>query len=520
MIVQPASLGPSGKPRRVLRIVGLVVPVLLLSGVVAAGVLGPSPAPAPPSTAPDSHSSPTRARPRRSASPRTPAPSRDLPVDRRRARRARRPLHARGAQPWHRPGSRRRSAGYLGLDAVPGGCTDRRLGIFGPFCEQIAVLGEAPWYGAAQNAPDAPGFHLHPQFPVGVRMPSQATNVAVSPSTATPPVVIIGRFNDPRARPCEPAGRHCGLELVVERVAWVDGTAYPRRPPLDPLVERADESIATLRRDAALAEAPWRPAPTRCSTALVDPPTIAAIEPRAAPAAAASTERRPGSSARSTSVATPRASTGSSSPGTAAAHRQRQRRHDPDLRHRRRHGRRRGRLTRRSVGRLPAAARRSFAFQYSPAMRQEPRAALVRRRARAGTSGWRARAAQRRRPTPRSRVPSHGRIATPGAAAAGRVRHAVGTPACGHPVEGERDLAAPRVLDPSCPRAAGGPTTIASLEDRRRRAGPTSATSTPGRRTASGRRACAASTRGSSWCRTASGCAGSARRRGPARAAP
>src|SRR4051794_6251760 len=45
MIVQPASLGPRNGPRRVLRIVGLVVPVLVLGAVVAAGVLGPSPAP-------------------------------------------------------------------------------------------------------------------------------------------------------------------------------------------------------------------------------------------------------------------------------------------------------------------------------------------------------------------------------------------------------------------------------------------------------------------------------------------
>ena len=180
--------------------------------------------------------------------------------------------------------------GYLGLDALPDTCVDGRLGIFGPFCERIAVLGEDPWYGATNNGPDAPGFHLHPQFPVGVRMPSQATNVAISPSTATPPVVIIGRFNDSRARPCEPAGRHCGLELVVERVAWVDGTAYPTTPTLDPLVEVRDGSIASLRRGASLAEGFLASGAYPLLTALVDPSTIAAIEPRAASAAARLTE--------------------------------------------------------------------------------------------------------------------------------------------------------------------------------------------------------------------------------------
>ena len=289
MIVQPSSLGPSGKPRRVLRIVGLVVPVLLLSGVVAAGVLGPSPVPAPPSTAPDVAIASPAVPPSMSPSD---EPASGVPIF---------PstvagLDVHGVQ--YTLEARNRGiarglvavAGYLGLDTVPDGCTDRRLGIFGPFCERIAVLGEDPWYGATNNGPDAPGFHLHPQFPVGVRMPSQSTNVAISPSTATPPVVILGRFNDSRARPCEPAGRHCGLELVVERVAWVDGTAYPTTPTLDPLVERPDESIATLRRDATLAEAHLASGAYPLLTALVDPTTIAAIEPRAAPAAARLTE--------------------------------------------------------------------------------------------------------------------------------------------------------------------------------------------------------------------------------------
>jgi hypothetical protein len=288
MIVQPASLGPSGKPRRVLRIVGIVVPVLLLGGVVAAGVLGPSPVP-PPSIAPDiALASPTLAP---SASP-SPEPARGIATF---------PstvagIGVHGVQ--YTLEARNRGiarglvavAGYLGLDDVPDGCTDRRLGIFGPFCERIAVLGEDPWYGAANNGPDAPGFHLHPQFPVGVRMPSQATNVAISPSTATPPVVIIGRFNDTRARPCEPEGRHCGLELVVEQVAWVDGTAYPTTLTLDPLVDVPDASIATLRRNAALAEAFLEPGAYPLLMALVDPSRIGAIEPRASTAAARLTE--------------------------------------------------------------------------------------------------------------------------------------------------------------------------------------------------------------------------------------
>jgi hypothetical protein len=288
MIVQPAPLGPRGRPRRVLRIVGLVVPVVLLSGVVAAGLLGPSPVPVP-SAAPElAVASPSVAP---SASP-IAQPEPGVAVF---------PssvagLDVHGVQ--YTLEARNRGiarglvavAGYLGLDWLPDGCIDRRLGIFGPFCERIAVLGEDPWYGSTHIGPDAPGFHLHPQFPVGVRMPSQATNIAVSPSTATPPVVILGRFNDSRARPCEPDGRHCGLELVVEQVAWVDGTAYPTTPTLDPLAEIADGSMPSLRRDAMQAEGFLAAGAYPLLTALVDPATIASIEPRAASAAGSLTE--------------------------------------------------------------------------------------------------------------------------------------------------------------------------------------------------------------------------------------
>ena len=108
MIVQPASLGPSGRPRRVLRIVGLVVPVLLLGGVVAAGRARACAGCRPHRPLPSSPS------PRRPLPPSAPAPSPEpepgvavFPSIDRRPRRARRPLDARGAQPRHRPGSRR-----------------------------------------------------------------------------------------------------------------------------------------------------------------------------------------------------------------------------------------------------------------------------------------------------------------------------------------------------------------------------------------------------------------------------
>src|SRR6187402_1870489 len=150
MIVQPASLGPRGRPRRVLRIVGLVVPVLLLGGVVVAGVLGPSPAPAPssaPVVAVASPSGVTLASPVAEPEPGVavfPASIAGLQVHGVHwTLEARNRGIARGVVAV---------AGYLGLDSIPAACADdARLGVFGPFCERIAVLAEEPWYGATHN---------------------------------------------------------------------------------------------------------------------------------------------------------------------------------------------------------------------------------------------------------------------------------------------------------------------------------------------------------------------------------
>jgi hypothetical protein len=148
----------------------------------------------------------------------------------------------------------------------------------------VAVLGETPWFGATHNSPDPAGFHLHPQFPVGVRVPSQASFVALSPSTRTPPVILLARFSDPRAETCVPEGRHCGQELVVERVAWVDGNEYPTSPTIDPAAD-AGGTLAELRRAAATAGASLPAGGYPLFTALVDPATIADVEPAATAAA-------------------------------------------------------------------------------------------------------------------------------------------------------------------------------------------------------------------------------------------
>ena len=287
MIVQPASLGPRSRPRRALRVVGIVVPVVLLVAVAAAGALGPAPTP-PPVVASDDPAiavadptitpvvSPPAGPAEAPAAAVFPSTMAGLDVHGLRwTATARNRGLARGVVAV---------AGYLGLDAIPDDCRDTRLGVFGPFCTRIAVLAEAPWYGATNSGPDTPGFHLHPQFPVGVRMPSQSAFVAISPSTRTPPVVLLGRFGDDRAERCVPGGRHCGQEFVVERVAWVDGIEYPTTATVDPLADDAGLTQADLRRDATIASATLPASSYPLLEVLVRPATIARIDPAIAAA--------------------------------------------------------------------------------------------------------------------------------------------------------------------------------------------------------------------------------------------
>jgi hypothetical protein len=116
--------------------------------------------------------------------------------------------------------------------------------------------------------------------PIGVRVPLLVGSAARVTGTATP-VVLIARFDDSRAEACVPAGRHCGQELVVERVAWVDGARYPRGTALDPAVsingplgdvlDQADVAVAQLADDGYPLLA-----------ALVTPATLATMDGAAA----------------------------------------------------------------------------------------------------------------------------------------------------------------------------------------------------------------------------------------------
>ncbi len=167
-------------------------------------------------------------------------------------------------------------SGHLGLRDLPETCRDARLGPYGAFCSRVGILAQAPW--AADTGFAQLGPHLHPQFPVGVRVPFRVAEVARS-GWAASAAVVIARFDDPRARRCVPVGRHCGEELVVERVAWVEGEDYPRTVTVDPAVTPDPGTAGSLAPAARKAASHLPEGSTPLLTALVRPGTITWMDP-------------------------------------------------------------------------------------------------------------------------------------------------------------------------------------------------------------------------------------------------
>lgn len=283
MIVQPSSLGPRSRPRRALRAAALVLPVVLFVAVVGVGLAGPAPRPdTAPSAAPGSPA-PAVAVVDASPSPDAP-PARMDPVF---------PAVIGGLQvhgvPWTLEARSRGLArgviaigGYLGENSIPAGCSGGRLGIFGPFCERTAILAEVPWEGGPRLETDLPPYHLHPQIPVGVRVPYQASLIAGPLDDPSPAVVVIARFDDPRATPCVPQGRHCGQELVIERVAWVEGRDFPAVPTIDPALGTAASTGADRRDEAATARDAMTSDGYELLTAYMLPAMLSQFHPEAA----------------------------------------------------------------------------------------------------------------------------------------------------------------------------------------------------------------------------------------------
>jgi hypothetical protein len=110
------------------------------------------------------------------------------------------------------------------------------------FCPRDAVLREVPGseWGVA---------HLHPQLLPGTGLGRVARAFAVA-SGESIPAVVIAHYRDPLAQLCAVEGRHCGEDLVVDRIAWALGA--PARPPTAVLPAASGAATRRSASDAAM----------------------------------------------------------------------------------------------------------------------------------------------------------------------------------------------------------------------------------------------------------------------------
>src|SRR5829696_3485002 len=283
MIVQPSPIGPRSRPRRLLRVAGLVIPVALLVAVAGVGLLGPVPDPEPGSGAPTdlpgvavAETAGPRATPAANAEVAGPAfPTRVGGLDVQGVRwtlEARTHGLAQGVIAV---------AGYLVPQGGTASCATEGDRARGAFCRRYGILADGPWTGEPLPDGGPPPYHLHAQFPPGVPVPFIASKRAGGAGGARP-VVVLARFDDSRAEPCVPNGGDCGLELVVERVAWFDGDEFPREVTVEPMLAVENQPGAELRRQAAYAVSSLLPRGYALLTVLVDRATLRAMHPDAA----------------------------------------------------------------------------------------------------------------------------------------------------------------------------------------------------------------------------------------------
>lgn len=109
------------------------------------------------------------------------------------------------------------------------------------FCHRDTVLREGPTRQWSVG-------HVHPQLLPGTGL-GRARRLLTGGEPV--PVVLLAHFGNPRAGSCVAGGRHCGEELVVDRIAWVLGV--PARPPVAiatpaPADDRYESGRLAMRR--------------------------------------------------------------------------------------------------------------------------------------------------------------------------------------------------------------------------------------------------------------------------------
>lgn len=251
MIIEPVPTAPAGSVGRLRRLLGFAMPVVLLAGAIAFGLSGRDGVVDTAAAADDDDRRPAAVTP--TEAPATPGP-RPTPAVGEAADFPTRILGAAvltpsqvTAAPGPDDGALVFVAGYLSMGAVHASCVERAYRPSATLCHRTSVPAERP---ISPYLPDGTtarvGPHLHPEFAPGVRLPPGVGRAVPEPRGNPIPVVILGRFDDPRAAPCDPSQERCRRPFVVERVVWADGEQFGWTTTLD------------ISVDLDLTEEPWR----------------------------------------------------------------------------------------------------------------------------------------------------------------------------------------------------------------------------------------------------------------------
>lgn len=290
MIIEPVPTTPRGPRAGLGRLLGFLAPVVLLVGVVGAGLAGRTTdgaEPPLPTPAPTIGAAPSPAPTQTVVRPGDPVPGEavvfpdqldGIPV--------RTPTDAGAFRPPPpvpaAPGDLMLVAGYLSVDAVPEGCIDRLVSRSGSLCERQGVLAESP-APRRTGAGSQHGPHVHPYFPPGVRWPAGVALQDDDGNVIPYPMIVLGRYGDPRTPACPALSSRCEEQFFVERVVWAANEPFSRSTSVDPSIEinLTDDAWRDRRNEA-------RRQLTGVSlitvTSLVRPGRVATLDPEAAQA--------------------------------------------------------------------------------------------------------------------------------------------------------------------------------------------------------------------------------------------
>jgi hypothetical protein len=298
VIIEPVGPDQRGRFGRARTLAAIALPLVMLVGVVATGVLGRDPG-AVATVADDVSASTTPSVPGTSVGPPEPSASTALEAD------VDFPSRVLGLPVRSVEGtlSARRAAGAAaeGLIAVRGYLTvqpgvercvvDEPGRAVAALCERATILrdipdpalawrdGEVAWVGIRGTA------HLHPRAFPGVSLgmldveavtgmiPESMVDGPITPI----PAVLIGRFDDPRLADRRASARHRTEGFALERLVWLDGEGQERR-----VVPSAPDD--TTRRIISIVSQALPSGTIALSHTVATVTTLAAIDPTAAAA--------------------------------------------------------------------------------------------------------------------------------------------------------------------------------------------------------------------------------------------